>query len=366
MEMKSVNNNIDSETNAAKGIQMMNDDIIEDMGPRDSNRGTSSEANQLAVDFRVALALDEYGFGAMFTSKQLLRSRGMVQSWKKMGERHHLARRDFNKEQVRTRLWKIRRVTTFKDLDYHVAQSLFDYNLSSSYISKSLDIPVSTVINWRNGNTPASIKNGFVDNELIKNKLDSVLGRIKHEITSENLEYFLTLRINEESHKALEGGRVRGIGARNISWMLRDLSGGQQIPERTVASWIKQERKPRNHDPRLVDEELLDHKFHELVLLLTKQHINYHLAKSLNKIGWTYSAIALFLGVQKEKVRGWIRKGRGSPVAKAFYDPVYVQRVLGTMLVTAYGSDSAIETTEGTEQQKAKKEPRSKMNHIIV
>lgn len=364
--MKSANNNFESE---AKGTVELNDMIGELEESKNAPRArsnTGSDSDQLAIDFRVALALDEYGFGAMYTSKHLLRSRGMVQSWKKMGERHHLARKDFNKEQVKTRLWKIRRVTTFKDLDYHVASSLFDYQLSSSYISKALNIPVSTVINWRNGNSPASIKNGFIDSELIKNKLDSVLGKIKREITCENLDYFLTLRINEESHKALEGGRVRGIGARNISWMLRDLSGLQQIPERTVASWIKQERKPRNHDLRLVDEAFLDEKFHELVLMLTKQHINYHLAKALNKIGWTYSAIALFLGVQKEKVRGWIRKGRGSPVAKAFFDPVYVQRVLRTMLVTAYGSDSVIATTEAPADEKQKKEPTSKVNHFIV
>ncbi len=366
MEMKSVNHNVESEANVSGEHHMMTENLEE--GPSTPNSGlrASSEADQLAIDFRVALALDEYGFGAMYTSKHLLRSRGMVQSWKKMGERHHLARKDFNKEQVRTRLWKIRRVTTFKDLDFHVARALFDYELSSSYMSKALDIPVSTVINWRNGNSPASIKNGFIDSELIKSKLDAVLGRIKREVTSENLDYFLTLRINEESHKVLEGGRVRGIGARNISWMLRDLSGQQQIPERTVASWIKQERKPRNHDPRLVDEEFLDRKFRELVLMLTKQHINYHLAKALNKIGWTYSAIALFIGVQKEKVRGWIRKGRGSPVAKAFFDPVYVQRVLKTMLVTAYGSESAMATTETPADPTEKRDPKSKMNHIIV
>jgi hypothetical protein len=364
--MKSVNNNIESEAKGSVELNNMVEELENSISTPRARQNTGSEAEQLAIDFRVALALDEYGFGAMYTSKHLLRSRGMVQSWKKMGERHHLARKDFNKEQVSTRLWKIRRVTTFKDLDYHVASSLFDYKLSSSYISKALNIPVSTVINWRNGNSPASIKNGFIDSELIKSKLDAVLEKIKREITTENLDYFLTLRINEESHKALEGGRVRGIGARNISWMLRDLSGLQQIPERTVASWIKQERKPRNHDLRLVDEALLDEKFHELVLMLTKQHINYHLAKALNKIGWTYSAIALFLGVQKEKVRGWIRKGRGSPVAKAFFEPVYVQRVLRTMLVTAYGSDSAIATTEAPTDVKENKEPRSKINHVIV
>gem|GEM_PF-2789630 len=366
MKMKSANHNIESEANVSRELNFGSEELDEGINSFDLGHRASSEPDQLTIDFRVALALDQYGFGAMYTSKHLLRSRGMVQSWKKMGERHHLARKDFNKDLVRTRLWKIRRVTTFKDLDYHVARALFDYKLSSSYISKALDIPVSTVINWRNGNTPASIKNGFVDTELINSKLDAVLGRIKREITSGNLDYFLTLRINEESHKALEGGRVRGIGARNISWMLRDLSGQTQIPERTVASWIKQERRPRNHDTRLVDEAFLEDKFHELVLMLTKQHINYHLAKALNGIGWTYSAIALFLGVQKEKVRGWIRKGRGSPVAKAFFDPVYVQRVLRTMLMTAKGTDSAIVTTETSFEKEPKKQNKSKMNHIIV
>src|SRR5512136_2749092 len=66
-----------------------------------------SDAEMRTVDFRVALALSEYGFGAMYTAKHLLRSRGMVQSWKKMGNKHHLARQRCDDGEVMRRLSKI-------------------------------------------------------------------------------------------------------------------------------------------------------------------------------------------------------------------------------------------------------------------
>ena len=137
-----------------------------------------SDADMKAIDFRVALALSELGFGAMYTAKHLLRSRGMVQSWKKMGEKHHLARKNFNDDKVTNRLWKIRRVTTFKNLDYHLAGRLFEYDLSSSYIARKLGIPVSTVNSWRKGNSPASVRNGFIDKELVESKFESLLDTI--------------------------------------------------------------------------------------------------------------------------------------------------------------------------------------------
>jgi hypothetical protein len=298
--------------------------------------------DQKAIDFRVALALSKYGFGAMYTARHLLRSRGMVQSWKKMGERHYLARMPVNGDKVTKRLWKIRRVTTFKDLDYHMATRLFTYDLSSSYIAKRLGIPISTVNSWRKGNSPSSVRDGFIDTELVDSKFTSLLAGIKRDLTTEHIDYFLALRISEDSALKDDGGGTRNIGARTISGVLKGFLGTEPLPERTVSSWIKGERKPHNIEQRLIDEEFINERFQELVLELTKQQIDYHIAMELAARGWQYSAIALFLHLNKEKVRGWIKKGRGSPLAKTFKDQPYVDRVLRTMLASSFEVEAAM------------------------
>jgi predicted transcriptional regulator len=301
---------------------------------------------QKAVDFRVALALSKYGFGAMYTAKQLLRSRGMVQSWKKMGERHYLAKRKYSRNRVVKRLWKIRRVTTFKDLDYHLAKKLFDFNLSSSYIAKKLGIPISTVNSWRKGNSPSSVRDDFIDRELVDSKFDSLLASIKRGLTEENIDYFLALKISNEAKRLRSAEGTRNIGARTISGILHKfLHSEEPLPERTVSSWIKGERRPHNIEARLVDNGLVTERFKELVLELSKEHIDFHIAKELEKRDWRYSAIALFLHLDKEKVRGWIKKDRGSPVAKTFMDRAYVDRVLRTMLASAQDIEDAVACT---------------------
>jgi predicted transcriptional regulator len=330
------------EDEGAENTEKAQEEPQEEVLIRKPERKEGSDADMKAIDFQVALALSKLGFGAMYTAKHLLRSRGMVQSWKKMGEKHHLAKKVFNDDKVTNRLWKIRRVTTFKNLDYHLAGRLFEYDLSSSYIARKLGIPVSTVNSWRKGNSPASVRDSFVDKELVESKFESLLETIKRDLTQENIDFFLTHKISLEAKKARGEEGARSIGARTISQMLRDFLHIEPIPERTVSSWIKGERKPHNLEHRLVSEDFIEEKFRELVLELTKKHINYHIAKALENKGWSYSAIALFLGQDKEKLRGWIKKDRGSPVAKTFIDQVYVQRVLKTMLTSAYGAEAAM------------------------
>ncbi len=330
------------EDEGSENTEKAQEEPHEEILVRKHEKKDGSDADMKAVDFRVALALSEYGFGAMYTAKHLLRSRGMVQSWKKMGDKHHLAKKNFNDDKVTKRLWKIRRVTTFQNLDYHLALRLFEYDLSSSYIARKLGLPVSTVNSWRKGNSPASVRDGFVDKELVDSKFESLLDTIKRGLTQENIDYFLAHKITQEAKKARGEEGARSIGARTISQMLRDFLHIEPIPERTVSSWIKGERKPHNLEHRLVSEEFIDEKFRELVLELTKKHINYHIAKALEGKGWSYSAIALFLSMDKEKLRGWIKKDRGSPVAKTFIDQIYVQRVLKTMLTSAYGTEAAM------------------------
>lgn len=334
--------NLEFEEEGSENAEQAQEEPKEEVPVKKLEKKEGSDADTKAIDFRVALALSEYGFGAMYTAKHLLRSRGMVQSWKKMGEKHHLAKKNFNDDKVNNRLWKIRRVTTFKNLDYHLAGKLFEYDLSSSYIARKLGIPVSTVNSWRKGNSPAAVRDGFIDKELVDSKFESLMDIIKRDLTQENIDYFLTLKISNEAKIARGEEGARSIGARTISQMLRDFLHIEPIPERTVSSWIKGERKPHNLEHRLVSEDFINEKFRELVLELTKKHINYHIAKALEGKGWSYSAIALFLGQDKEKLRGWIKKDRGSPVAKTFIDQIYVQRVLKTMLTSAYGAEAAM------------------------
>lgn len=324
-----------------EGYDMANEGCIseepEEVAVVKKPRKGGNERDQKAVDFRVALALSKYGFGAMYTAKQLLRSRGMVQSWKKMGEKHYLAKRNYNKDRVSKRLWKIRRVTTFKDLDYHLATKLFDYNLSSSYIAQKLEIPISTVNSWRKGNSPSSVREDFIDMELIESKFSSLLVSIKRDLTEENIDYFLSRKMSKEARKKRGGEGSRSIGARTISAILKKLLNTEPLPERTVSSWIKGERRPHNIEERLVDEDYIEERFQQLVLELTKDHIDYHVAMELNVRGWSYSAISLFMNLDKEKVRGWVKKGRGSPVAKTFVNMTYVLRVMRTMLSSHEG-----------------------------
>jgi len=314
---------------------------------------------QKAIDFRVALALSKFGFGAMYTARQLLRSRGMVQSWKKMGERHYLARNKVSQEKVVKRLWKIRRVTTFKDLDYHLATKLFDFELSSSYIAKKLGIPISTVNSWRKGNSPSSVRDGFMDNELIESKFNSLIASIKRDLTEENIDYFLALKISEEARTRNGREGARNIGARSISGILHRFLNAEVLPERTVSSWIKDERRPHNIEQKLVDEGYIDKRFKELILELTKEHIDFHIAKELAKRDWQYPAIALFLHLNKEKVRGWIKKDRGRPVAKTFVHQEYVDRVLKTMMASSFEVEAAMACTipKSPSERRRKKGP---------
>jgi predicted transcriptional regulator len=310
---------------AKEGDERWEEDEERNSGP---GKAPKKITDPKAVDFLVAMALAKYGFGAMYTAKQLYRSRGLIQSWKKLGKKHHLAKRGVSKEAVKKRLWKIRRITTFKNLDYHLAQRFFEYDISSAYIARVLNIPTSTVNSWRHGNIPLTVRNEFVDEELVDAKFQSVLNTVRRELTEEYIDYLLARKIAEEGEK-----HGVSIGGRTISKLISTFLNKETLPERTVSSWIKGERKPHNISEELVDHEFLEETFKELVKVITKQDLNYHLSMALyNEKGWKYSAIALFLGLDKEKVRGWTKKNRGSSVAKLFKDKAYVDKVLDTLL----------------------------------
>jgi hypothetical protein len=288
-------------------------------------KANNNKSDPRVLDYRVARELASYGMGAMSISKLLLRSRGLVQSWMKMGESHPLAKLDFDRAAVASKLLVIRRKSTFQNLDFFVATKLFNYKLSSSFISKVLGLPTSTVNSWRNGNVPLSVKDEFMDTELVDSKFQSMVEEVKKEVTLQNMPYLLAVEIA----KRTKTDGKRGIGGRAISRILSDHLGIPHIPERTVSSWISAERMPNNIAPEVVDRDVVDRKFMELQRDITKRNIHYHIAMTLHENrGWAYGALSLLLHQDKEKVRGWIRKSRGTAVAKRLLDQQYVDRVL--------------------------------------
>jgi hypothetical protein len=57
--------------------------------------------------------------------------------------------------------------------------------------------------------------------------------------------------------------------------------------------------------------------------------MNYHLAKVLHdKHGWKSARISKALELNKEKVRGWVSKNRGSPIAKCIKNETLIKEAL--------------------------------------
>lgn len=302
------------------------------------------------LDYRVTRELVACGLGAMSISKLLMRSRGLVQSWMKLGDTHPLAKLPYDRSAVEQKVLMVRRKSTFLDLDYYMARRLFAYDLSSSFISKVLSLPTSTVNSWRNGNVPLSVRDTFIDTELVDAKFQSIVDEVKNEVTLQNMPFLLAVEIAKRTKT--EG--KRGIGGRAISRILSDFLGIPRIPERTVSSWISAERVPNNIAPEVVDRDVVERKFAELQREITKRNIHYHIAMTLHENGgWAYGALSLLLHQDKEKVRGWIRKSRGTAVAKRLVDQDYVNRVLehlykGGMPEEMAGSENGTRTGTGT------------------
>jgi hypothetical protein len=164
-----------------------------------------------------------------------------------------------------------------------------------------------------------------MDTELVDAKFQSIVDDVKREVTLQNMPFLLAAEI---ANRTKTEGK-RGIGGRAISRILSDFLGIPRIAERTVSSWISAERVPNNIAPEVVDRDVVERKFAELQRDITKRNIHYHIAMTLHENkGWAYRPLALLLNQDKEKVRGWIRKSRGTAVAKRLLDQDYVDRVL--------------------------------------
>jgi hypothetical protein len=280
-----------------------------------------------AAQFRVALLLKKYKFGAVSAAKYLGKPRGLVQSWMQIGNKHYLAKEKISVKRFEKILKSLRRKVTKENLNYFYAKRLLALNLPVAFVSNILNLPTSTVRSWKYGKLPVEIKKFFYDRKLIDNKFDRLLKSLKSEITSHNLEYFLSLELAEAG--SVNNGR-RQIGGRIISQILTNHFGYiEAIPEKTISCWIDKKRKPWDAFKIFTDTRMVQKEFNKIVDRLTYQHIVYHISKKLaDQYNWKYSDISKLLGVNKELVRGWIKKGRGNPVAKTFVNDAIVQTEL--------------------------------------
>jgi hypothetical protein len=270
-----------------------------------------------AAEFRVVLLLKKYKFGAVSAAKYLGKPRGLIQSWMQIGNKHHLAKEKIQLNSFEKILKELRKKITNEHLDYFLAKRLFNLDLPVAFIGKVLNLPTSTVRSWKFGKVPIEIKQFFYNRSIVDRKFAKLLRNLKSEVTKCNLEYFLALRLLESSNN---GNGRRLIGGRLISQILTNHFGYiDPIPEKTISCWIDKKRKPWNAFEVLMNEHIINKEFNKIIDELTQEHMDYHVAMKLyNDHGWTYNKISSNMGLDKERVRGWVKKARGNPIAKSF------------------------------------------------
>ncbi len=270
-----------------------------------------------AAQFKAVMLLKKYNFGAASTAKYLGKSRGLIQSWMQIGNKHHLASQQIKFKSFRKILKELRRNITREHLDYFIAQRLLDLKLPAAFISKILEVPTSTVRSWRHGKVPVEVKKFFFDEKLVDREFRKLMKSLKTDITNRNLEYFQALNLAKIARGNI--GRRR-IGGRIISQVLTShCSYVEPIPDKTVSCWINGTRKPWGAFKVLEDENIVMHDYKKILSELTYKHLDYHISKTLaEEYGWKYSKISKVLGLDKELVRGWIKKDRGHPIAKTY------------------------------------------------
>ena len=284
-----------------------------------------------AAQFRVALLLKQYKFGAVSAAKYLGKSRSIIQSWMQIGNKHHLSKEKIMLKSFEKILKKLRRRLTKEHLDYFMVKRFLALELPVAFIAKILELPTSTVRSWRYGRVPVEIKRFFYDRRLIDYEFNKLLKSLKKEITTRNLEYYISLYLAKSI--MVTNGR-RQIGGRMISQILTTHFGYiQPIPEKTISCWIDGKRKPWDAFPVLMDEQLVQREANKIVDKLTYQYLFYHISiKLAEDYDWKYSKINSVLNLNKELVRGWVKKGRGNPVAKTFVNESIVKKEIGKYL----------------------------------
>ena len=279
------------------------------------------------LPFRVALMLKKYKFGSNMAAKYLGKPRGLVQSWMQAGESHMLARQQFKLDAFEKKLKAIRRKITQENIYYLLAMKLIDLDLPPEFIGKHLGIPLSTIRSWKRGVSPKGVKKLFIDRNILDKEYKKLLTFLKEQSTKQNLQYYLALKLSEAGIR--DEGRRR-IGGKTISRILtKHFRLYSPIPKETISCWIDGRRTPKNAFLALKDKKTIEEEYQKIVDELTNEHMDYHVSLKLyNEYNWTYSKVSKTLGLDKEKVRGWVTKGRGSPIAKTFQNEYLVDQEL--------------------------------------
>ena len=284
-------------------------------------------------DFRVVLRLSKIGYGALAISKLLHISRGRVQSWIKAKKRHPLYNFDYDSLVVEERLRYAKRVVTLKNIDYILTRYLVEnYSMSANRIAKLLGIQVSSVNNWSNGNSPRSYFSEFIDDAIVETKIQGILPKISSALTKEWMPYILTRRLYEKCKRIKKEWKKdvkerNLVGPRRISIILSEFLN-RRYAERTVSSWLTGERSPHGFNKGLVDHVLVVSVEKDFVVFITEKYVKYHVAMLLSSRGWRYGAISVLLKEKSDRIRGWIDKGRGPPLAKIVVDREYLKRYI--------------------------------------
>ena len=289
------------------------------------------DAKDDAVPFRVALILKRYKFGSNIAARYLGKPRGLVQSWMRAGESHALAESKFRLRAFEKKLKNIRQRITRENMYYLLAMRLMELDIPPEYVGRHLGLPQSTVRSWKEGVIPKGVKRVFIDRDLIEREFTNVLQFLSHKSTRENMQYYLSLKLSEMGRQNV--GRRR-IGGKTISRILtRHFNLTRRIPKETITCWIDGKRRPKTAFEALKDTELIEKEYRMIVDELTDEHMDYHVAKALYEDHlWTYSKISKTLGLDKEKVRGWVKKDRGNPVAKCFRNQDKIEEAVKTYL----------------------------------
>jgi hypothetical protein len=282
--------------------------------------------------------LKRYKFGSNVAARYLGKPRGLVQSWMQSGESHALADRQFKLEAFEKKLKTIRRAITKENIYYLLAAKLLEMGLPAEYIGKHLGIPPSTVRAWKDGVSPKAVKKIFVDTRYLDREFAKLREFMSYESTKENLPYYLSLKLVSEARKSVGPRRV---GGKTISAILYNhLNLARPIPKETITCWVEGRRRPKTAFDVLKNNELINDEFARIVDALTEEHKDYHVAMSLfNDYNWSYARISKVMELDKEKVRGWVKKNRGNPIAKTFVNESKVREA-----VRVYTADNPSET----------------------
>jgi DNA-binding transcriptional regulator YiaG len=304
-----------------------------------------SQSKDDIVPFRVALMLKRYKLGSNVVARYLGKSRGLVQSWMHAGEAHALAEGGFELGVFKKKLQNVRKLVTQENIHYLIAMKMIELKLPPEYIGKHLGIPPSTVRSWKGGVSPKGVSRHFIDRGILEREFKKVMVFLRFESTRQNLPYYLSVKLSEAARQKV--GR-RKIGGKTISKILTehfDLPG--PIPTETITCWVDGRRKPKGAFDVLKDMNYIEEEYRKIVEELTDKHMDYHIAKELfDRHNWSYSKISKTLGLSKEKVRGWVKKDRGRPIAKCFKNKGRVDEALRDYVGEAFNGGTEITANE--------------------